>query len=106
MKLLIVIFLTFSVSFADDLTFSQNTSMKIEEAKLYLEGKRVTKDYSRAKIIFKNICDNGGAKACNYVGILYLSGKGVRKNYQKAKEYFSLSCSLGYNVACYNQDVI
>ncbi len=75
---------------------------------LYLAGKGVEQDFTRAKYWYQRVVEQQGADAkivahANFVlGMLYSSGKGGKQNYREAMQCFQNAAKQGYTDAHIN----
>jgi len=67
---------------------------------MYIQGKGVKEDLSKARGFFAKACHGGDAKGCSNLGFMYVNGQGVKQDYSKAKELFSKACDEGDADGC------
>lgn len=67
---------------------------------MYVNGKKVKQDYSKAVEYFSKACEHNNSKGCYNLGIMYHSGKGVSKDYFKAASFYKKSCLNGDARGC------
>src|SRR5262249_51488976 len=60
----------------------------------------VQADDARALALFRNGCDGGDPKGCNYLASLYRYGTGVAKDMDRYRALAKKSCDAGYKAAC------
>ena len=91
--------------------FAQQTNRKCEAGdapncerlgKLYLNGKGVPKDETRALSVFEKTCDHGNMRACLDTGALYATATGTTVNLAHAKQLMDKACAGGEHTACEN----
>jgi serine/threonine-protein kinase len=72
------------------------------ETSSYNEGKSAYdhKQFIRARMLFKQACDAGDMRACNYLGYLYAQGIGGTQNSQQARNVFGIACDQGTWSSC------
>ena len=67
---------------------------------IYVQGKDIEQDYSKAFEWFEKAANQGLAEAQTYVGLLYHTGQGVGLDYIKAKEWYKQACDNGDQIGC------
>jgi len=67
---------------------------------LYQMGKRVKKDYKKAKFYYEKACNLKNKEGCMYLADAYYFGEGTSQNYTLAKKYYKHSCKLHHKPAC------
>ncbi len=72
-----------------------NVNAKAELGKLFLEGKEVTQDLTRAIHLFSQAIKQKHPSAMFYLGICYEEGKGVPKDSKIAREWYTKAAKLG-----------
>ncbi len=77
-----------------------NNDKCLELGIIYVEGKKTTKDYKKAKEYFKKACDLENKFGCNNLAMLYEKGLGLKKDPTKAMNYYKKSCKLNYLESC------
>jgi TPR repeat protein len=60
------------------------------------------KDYSSARTLYKQACQDGEARACTDLGYLWDYGHGGNKNERLAREYYQQGCNAGNSLGCTN----
>nr|CAI5818527.1 unnamed protein product [Callosobruchus analis] len=69
---------------------------------MYLYGKGVEKDYTKAHHYFLLAAEQGWVDGQLQLGNMYFNGLGVKKDYKMANKYFSLASQSGHVLAYYN----
>ncbi len=82
----------------------------ITDARNYYYGRNgVTKDYSKAFKMFKELAENGNVEAQNFLGICYRNGHGVAQSNSEAVKWYRKAAEQGESYAqnnlgwCYDQ---
>jgi tetratricopeptide (TPR) repeat protein len=57
-------------------------------------------DYTQARTLFTQACDDDNMNACAYLGVLYGQGQGGPLDKGKARELFQKACEQGYYSSC------
>jgi uncharacterized protein len=95
--------------------FAQQTNRKCEAGdapscetlgELYLNGKGIPKDETRALSIFEKTCDHGNMRACLDTGALYATATGTTVDMARAKQLMDKACAGGEQTACENAAAI
>jgi len=75
---------------------------KPSESSAYEPGKAAfeSKDYTLARKLFTQACDDGNMNACDYLGVLYGQGLGGLLDEGKAHELFQKACEQGFFSSC------
>lgn len=73
---------------------------------MYLEGKRVPRDYQKAADWIGKAAEAGHPEAQHDLGLMYYKGRGVELDYQKACEWFAKAAEAGHATARYNMGVM
>jgi TonB family protein len=68
----------------------------------YANGQGITRDDSRAVLLFQKGCDGGDARGCGNLGTMYANGQGVTKDESHAMPLFQKGCEGGNAAACRN----
>jgi TPR repeat protein len=72
-------------------------------AYIYDDGKLIEQDFTKAKNLYKKLCDEIKHKsACNNLGYMYENARGMKKNIEKAKYYYGKACDYGNERGCNN----
>ena len=79
-----------------------NVDAMCDLAHLYEEGKKVPKDYKRAKELYEKAVELGNKSAMNNLAWMYEKGQGVSQDYAKAIELYKKAIELGSSGAMYN----
>ena len=79
-----------------------NANAMCDLAHLYEEGKKVPKDYKRAKELYEKAVELGNKSAMNNLAWMYEKGQGVSQDYAKAIELYKKAIELGSSGAMYN----
>lgn len=69
---------------------------------MYLQGKGVPKDTSKALNYFTQAADQGWVDGQLQLGNMYFSGIGVKRDFKLANKYFNLASQSGHVLAFYN----
>jgi serine/threonine protein kinase len=77
-------------------------------AKSYNDGKSAFdhKQFVLARALFKQACDAGDMRACNYLGSLYYQGLGGGQSTELAESVFGIACDKGTFSSCANLGTI
>jgi hypothetical protein len=59
-------------------------------------------DFAHAVELYTRVCDAGGARACNVLGILVSDGRGVSVDPARTYSLFMRACDGGDMSGCYN----
>ena len=73
---------------------------------MYLEGKRVPRDYQKAAEWIGKAAEAGHPEAQHDLGLMHYKGRGVELDYQKACEWFARAAEQGHVKAQYNLGVM
>ena len=79
-----------------------NVDAMCDLAHLYEEGKKVPKDYKRAKELYEKAVELGNKSAMNNLAWMYQEGQGVSQDYVKAIELYKKAIELGNASSMYN----
>lgn len=77
-----------------------------ELGSLYLAGKGVQQNYSKALHWFKQSAAQGHAIATYNIGVLHDKGLGLKKDYKEATKWYRKSADMGYSSAQYNLGIM
>ncbi|PIK58743.1 hypothetical protein BSL78_04315 [Apostichopus japonicus] len=69
---------------------------------LYLHGRGIEKDLTKAFQLFQAAADQGWVDGQLQLGTMYYSGLGVRRDYKMAVKYFNLASQSGHILGFYN----
>ena len=72
-----------------------NADAMCDLAHLYEEGKKVPKDYKRAKELYEKAVELGNKSAMNNLAWMYEKGQGVSQDYAKAIELYKKAIEFG-----------
>jgi predicted Ser/Thr protein kinase len=74
----------------------------------YDQGKAAynSKDYTQARTLFTQACNDGNMNACAFLGILYDKGLGGPPDEQTAREIYQKACDQGYLSSCTNLGIM
>ena len=67
---------------------------------LYLQGKGVDQNYSKAEEFFLKGCNRNSGSGCSGLGLIYSSDKITKKNNIKVKKFYKKACALGDRIGC------
>ncbi len=76
--------------------FAETAKEKFSRAYQYYEQQ----NYQAAFPIFKELAEQGNAKAQAVLGLMYILGQGVRQNDASAKMWIGKACDNGEQKAC------
>src|SRR4029079_14964709 len=71
-------------------------------ARLYADGKGVTKDVAKAAELMKRACDGTEAASCNELGEMYEGGSGIGQNKILAQMLYRRGCYRNSPASCVN----
>lgn len=61
-----------------------------------------SKDFTLARLLFIQACDQGEYAACNYLGYLYAQGLGGERDAAKAGKVWQIACEKGIAKSCFS----
>jgi TPR repeat protein len=67
---------------------------------VYIKGRGVEIDPTKARALFRRACDGGVAAGCYSMATLYRHGLGVGRNVPEAMRFLDKACGLGNYLAC------
>jgi hypothetical protein len=73
-----------------------------ELANMYMDGKGVEQDFTKAVQLYELSANQGFVDAQHYLGVIYDKGRGANRDDARARKWYCLAAERGYSVSQYN----
>ncbi|ANV97346.1 hypothetical protein BBW65_00255 [Helicobacter enhydrae] len=67
---------------------------------IYVEGREVKQDFTKAVQLYEKACGGGDTWSCFGLGAMYYDGKVVKREFAKVRQLFEKACEGGFAVGC------
>lgn len=84
------------------LTEKGDAKAQYQLANMYMDGKGVEQDISKAIRLYETSADQGYMEAQYYLGVIYDKGRGASRDDAKARKWYCLAAEAGVSVSQYN----
>jgi hypothetical protein len=84
------------------LTEKGDSRAQYQLANMYMDGKGVEQDVSKAICLYETSADQGYVEAQHYLGVIYDKGRGTSRDDIKARKWYCLAAEGGSSISQYN----